>query len=179
MAWLLSLILWYGISSLFIRAKETKLESVLYRTSCPCVINAAENSPELEEIKRINLEYQVKAKSYCNSPYFLMGFLIFYHYSMLFFFPGWDRASYFWKSLWRKRRLCCCPSTLFTELLHTSYWSKLQTYACIQTSFIMKCAHVKSLIFPPGGWSWLEFLLCGLFPHQWASSCWDGHCPVE
>ncbi|KAM9339222.1 phospholipase B1, membrane-associated-like [Symphorus nematophorus] len=34
--------------------------SLLQRTSCPCVINPAENSPELEEIKRINLEYQVE-----------------------------------------------------------------------------------------------------------------------
>ncbi|XP_044026390.1 phospholipase B1, membrane-associated-like [Siniperca chuatsi] len=32
----------------------------LQRTSCPCVINPAENSPELEEMKRINHEYQAE-----------------------------------------------------------------------------------------------------------------------
>uniref|UniRef100_A0A672J0Y6 Phospholipase B1, membrane-associated n=1 Tax=Salarias fasciatus TaxID=181472 RepID=A0A672J0Y6_SALFA len=31
-----------------------------YRSSCPCVINPSENSPEFEEIKRINYKYQVK-----------------------------------------------------------------------------------------------------------------------
>ncbi|XP_076613028.1 phospholipase B1, membrane-associated-like [Chaetodon auriga] len=35
---------------------------LLQKTSCPCVINPAENSPELEEIKRINLEYQVEVQ---------------------------------------------------------------------------------------------------------------------
>ena len=40
--------------------------NVSHRTSCPCVINPAEKSPELEEIKRINREYQVKAKSSFN-----------------------------------------------------------------------------------------------------------------
>ncbi|XP_070705362.1 phospholipase B1, membrane-associated-like [Pempheris klunzingeri] len=34
--------------------------SLLQRTRCPCVINPAENSPELEEIKRINHEYQAE-----------------------------------------------------------------------------------------------------------------------
>nr|XP_020459703.1 phospholipase B1, membrane-associated-like [Monopterus albus]XP_020459704.1 phospholipase B1, membrane-associated-like [Monopterus albus] len=34
--------------------------SLLQRNSCPCVINPDENSPELEEIKRINHEYQVE-----------------------------------------------------------------------------------------------------------------------
>jgi len=34
--------------------------SLLQRTSCPCVINPDENSPELEEIKRINHEYQAE-----------------------------------------------------------------------------------------------------------------------
>uniref|UniRef100_A0A3Q3WYE9 Uncharacterized protein n=1 Tax=Mola mola TaxID=94237 RepID=A0A3Q3WYE9_MOLML len=42
---------------------ETELESALYRVSCPCVINAAENSPELEEIKRINHEYQAEIQN--------------------------------------------------------------------------------------------------------------------
>ncbi|KAF1376794.1 hypothetical protein PFLUV_G00215140 [Perca fluviatilis] len=34
--------------------------SLLQRTSCPCVINPAVNSPELEEIKQINREYQAE-----------------------------------------------------------------------------------------------------------------------
>ncbi|KAL7388712.1 hypothetical protein ABVT39_019459 [Epinephelus coioides] len=34
--------------------------SLLQRTNCPCVVNPAENSPELEEIKRINREYQAE-----------------------------------------------------------------------------------------------------------------------
>ncbi|KAM6915452.1 phospholipase B1, membrane-associated-like [Xenentodon cancila] len=34
--------------------------SLLPRINCPCVVNAAENSPELEEIKRINHEYQAE-----------------------------------------------------------------------------------------------------------------------
>lgn len=38
---------------------KIKLDFVICRTSCPCVVNAAENSPELEEIKRVNHEYQV------------------------------------------------------------------------------------------------------------------------
>ncbi|KAM7367703.1 hypothetical protein PAMP_013986 [Pampus punctatissimus] len=33
---------------------------LLQRTNCPCVINPAENSPEFEEIKRINREYQAE-----------------------------------------------------------------------------------------------------------------------
>ena len=43
---------------------ETELESALYRVSCPCVINPSENSPELEAIKRINHEYQVRERSF-------------------------------------------------------------------------------------------------------------------
>lgn len=34
--------------------------SLLQRTNCPCVVNPAENSPELEEIKRVNREYQAE-----------------------------------------------------------------------------------------------------------------------
>ncbi|XP_028460437.1 phospholipase B1, membrane-associated [Perca flavescens] len=34
--------------------------SLLQRTSCPCVINPAVNSPELEKIKQINREYQAE-----------------------------------------------------------------------------------------------------------------------
>ncbi|XP_037304876.2 phospholipase B1, membrane-associated-like [Pungitius pungitius] len=34
--------------------------SLLQRNHCPCVINPAENSPELQEIKRINREYQAE-----------------------------------------------------------------------------------------------------------------------
>ncbi|XP_034384064.1 phospholipase B1, membrane-associated-like [Cyclopterus lumpus] len=34
--------------------------SLLQRTSCPCVINPAENSPEFQEIKQINREYQAE-----------------------------------------------------------------------------------------------------------------------
>ncbi|XP_040919608.1 phospholipase B1, membrane-associated-like [Toxotes jaculatrix] len=34
--------------------------SLLQRTSCPCVINPLENSPELEEIKQINHKYQAE-----------------------------------------------------------------------------------------------------------------------
>lgn len=33
--------------------------------------------------------------------------------------------------------------------------------------------------FSPGGWARYKFLLCRLFPHQWASTCWDGHWSVE
>ncbi|XP_056261546.1 phospholipase B1, membrane-associated-like [Seriola aureovittata] len=40
--------------------KNTLGCTLLQRTSCPCVINPSENSPELEEIKRINLEYQAE-----------------------------------------------------------------------------------------------------------------------
>ncbi|KAG7239707.1 hypothetical protein INR49_028643 [Caranx melampygus] len=40
--------------------KNTLGCSLLPRTSCPCVINPSENSPELEEIKRVNLEYQAE-----------------------------------------------------------------------------------------------------------------------
>lgn len=39
---------------------KVKFDFVLCRTSCPCVINADENSPELQEIKRVNHEYQVE-----------------------------------------------------------------------------------------------------------------------
>ncbi|XP_075940811.1 phospholipase B1, membrane-associated-like [Anarhichas minor] len=34
--------------------------SLLQRTSCPCVINPVENSPEFQEMKRINREYQAE-----------------------------------------------------------------------------------------------------------------------
>ncbi|XP_056284895.1 phospholipase B1, membrane-associated-like [Pseudoliparis swirei] len=34
--------------------------SLLQRTRCPCVINPSENSPELQEIKQINREYQAE-----------------------------------------------------------------------------------------------------------------------
>ncbi|XP_061843241.2 phospholipase B1, membrane-associated-like [Nerophis lumbriciformis] len=40
--------------------KNTLGCSLLQRISCPCVINPTENSPELEEIKRINHEYQAE-----------------------------------------------------------------------------------------------------------------------
>ncbi|XP_061609687.1 phospholipase B1, membrane-associated-like isoform X1 [Phyllopteryx taeniolatus] len=40
--------------------KNTLGCSLLQRTSCPCVINPTENSPEIEEVKRINLEYQAE-----------------------------------------------------------------------------------------------------------------------
>ncbi|KAK2856051.1 hypothetical protein Q5P01_004786 [Channa striata] len=40
--------------------KNTLACSLLQRNSCPCVINPSENSPELEEIKRINREYQAE-----------------------------------------------------------------------------------------------------------------------
>ncbi|XP_042359876.1 phospholipase B1, membrane-associated-like [Plectropomus leopardus] len=40
--------------------KNTLGCSLLQRTSCPCVINPAENSPEIEEIKRINRDYQAE-----------------------------------------------------------------------------------------------------------------------
>lgn len=101
------------------------MEICFCRNSCPCVINPSENSPELEEIKRINREYQVKAfliihfyerGSLCHFPYF---------YNLLLFSSGWGPLSYFWRSLWRKRRLRCCTSTLFTQFLYPSYWSKL------------------------------------------------------
>ncbi|XP_028253684.1 phospholipase B1, membrane-associated-like [Parambassis ranga] len=36
--------------------------SLLQRSSCPCVINPSENSPELEEIKRINHKYQAEIR---------------------------------------------------------------------------------------------------------------------
>ncbi|KAK7906633.1 hypothetical protein WMY93_015245 [Mugilogobius chulae] len=34
--------------------------SLLQRTQCPCVVNPSTNSPEIEEIKRINREYQAE-----------------------------------------------------------------------------------------------------------------------
>uniref|UniRef100_A0A672J0E4 Phospholipase B1, membrane-associated n=1 Tax=Salarias fasciatus TaxID=181472 RepID=A0A672J0E4_SALFA len=34
-----------------------------YRSSCPCVINPSENSPEFEEIKRINYKYQAEIQN--------------------------------------------------------------------------------------------------------------------
>ncbi|XP_029352949.1 phospholipase B1, membrane-associated-like [Echeneis naucrates] len=40
--------------------KNTLTCSLLQRTECPCVFNPSENSPELEELKRINLEYQAE-----------------------------------------------------------------------------------------------------------------------
>ncbi|XP_029984660.1 phospholipase B1, membrane-associated-like isoform X2 [Sphaeramia orbicularis] len=40
--------------------KNTLGCSLLQRTNCPCVINPLENSPEFEEIKRINREYQTE-----------------------------------------------------------------------------------------------------------------------
>ncbi|XP_054617588.1 phospholipase B1, membrane-associated-like isoform X1 [Dunckerocampus dactyliophorus] len=40
--------------------KKTLGCSLLQRISCPCVINPTENSPELEEMKRINHEYQAE-----------------------------------------------------------------------------------------------------------------------
>ncbi|XP_026197625.1 phospholipase B1, membrane-associated-like [Anabas testudineus] len=40
--------------------RNTLACSLLQRNSCPCVINPSGNSPELEEIKRINLEYQAE-----------------------------------------------------------------------------------------------------------------------
>ncbi|KAF0023736.1 hypothetical protein F2P81_024366 [Scophthalmus maximus] len=42
--------------------KNTLGCSLLQRISCPCVINPSENSPEIEEMKRINLQYQVEMK---------------------------------------------------------------------------------------------------------------------
>nr|XP_061806761.1 phospholipase B1, membrane-associated-like [Nerophis lumbriciformis] len=40
--------------------KNTLGCSLLQRTSCPCVINPTENSPEIEDIKQINLGYQTE-----------------------------------------------------------------------------------------------------------------------
>ncbi|XP_068505439.1 phospholipase B1, membrane-associated-like [Syngnathus scovelli] len=40
--------------------KNTLGCSLLQRTICPCVINPTENSPEIKEIKQINLEYQAE-----------------------------------------------------------------------------------------------------------------------
>ncbi|XP_013875458.1 phospholipase B1, membrane-associated isoform X2 [Austrofundulus limnaeus] len=40
--------------------KNTLSCSLLQRTSCPCVISPAENSPEFEEIKQINHKYQAE-----------------------------------------------------------------------------------------------------------------------
>ncbi|XP_051908474.1 phospholipase B1, membrane-associated-like isoform X2 [Hippocampus zosterae] len=40
--------------------KNTLGCSLLQRTSCPCIINPTENSPEMEEMKLINLEYQAE-----------------------------------------------------------------------------------------------------------------------
>ncbi|XP_077444053.1 phospholipase B1, membrane-associated-like [Stigmatopora argus] len=40
--------------------KDTLGCSLLQRTSCPCVINPTENSPEIENIKQINLDYQTE-----------------------------------------------------------------------------------------------------------------------
>ncbi|XP_053192692.1 phospholipase B1, membrane-associated-like [Scomber japonicus] len=43
------------------RVKKNSLScSLMQRGSCPCVINPSENSPEFEEIKRINREYQAE-----------------------------------------------------------------------------------------------------------------------
>uniref|UniRef100_UPI0037E86F51 phospholipase B1, membrane-associated-like n=1 Tax=Semicossyphus pulcher TaxID=241346 RepID=UPI0037E86F51 len=50
----------FQIETLKTVKKNTLSCSLLQRTSCPCVINPAENSPELEEIKRINHEYQAE-----------------------------------------------------------------------------------------------------------------------
>ncbi|KAL3052292.1 hypothetical protein OYC64_004942 [Pagothenia borchgrevinki] len=44
--------------------------SLLQRTSCPCVINPSENSPELEEIKRINRDYQAEIQHLISGDHF-------------------------------------------------------------------------------------------------------------
>ncbi|KAK5852759.1 hypothetical protein PBY51_006602 [Eleginops maclovinus] len=44
--------------------------SLLQRTSCPCVINPSENSPELEEIKRVNREYQAEIQHLISGDHF-------------------------------------------------------------------------------------------------------------
>ncbi|XP_077409549.1 phospholipase B1, membrane-associated-like [Vanacampus margaritifer] len=43
--------------------KNTLGCSLLQRTSCPCVINPTEYSPEIEEMKQINLEYQTEIRN--------------------------------------------------------------------------------------------------------------------
>ncbi|XP_077366323.1 phospholipase B1, membrane-associated-like [Festucalex cinctus] len=40
--------------------KNTLGCSLLQRTSCPCIINPTANSPEIEKMKQINLEYQIE-----------------------------------------------------------------------------------------------------------------------
>ncbi|XP_074541526.1 phospholipase B1, membrane-associated-like [Halichoeres trimaculatus] len=50
----------FQIETLKTVQKNTLACSLLQRTSCPCVINPQENSPEIEEMKRINHEYQVE-----------------------------------------------------------------------------------------------------------------------
>lgn len=54
---------------------------VVFRMNCPCVINAAENSPELDEIKQINLQYQVGF----SFLFLFLDFLTFKHFKIYFF----------------------------------------------------------------------------------------------
>ncbi|KAI9543892.1 hypothetical protein NQZ68_004940 [Dissostichus eleginoides] len=44
--------------------------SLLQRTSCPCVINPSENSPELQEMKRINRKYQAEIQHLISGDHF-------------------------------------------------------------------------------------------------------------
>ncbi|XP_072301570.1 phospholipase B1, membrane-associated-like isoform X2 [Eucyclogobius newberryi] len=44
--------------------------SLLQRTQCPCVVNPSTNSPEIEEIKRINREYQAELEFLLSSDRF-------------------------------------------------------------------------------------------------------------
>lgn len=32
----------------------------VFRETCPCVLLAKENSPEIQELRRVNMEYQVR-----------------------------------------------------------------------------------------------------------------------
>ncbi|XP_041660847.1 phospholipase B1, membrane-associated-like [Cheilinus undulatus] len=50
----------FQIETLKTVKKNTLGCSLLQRTSCPCVINPAENSPEVQVIRRINHEYQAE-----------------------------------------------------------------------------------------------------------------------
>ncbi|XP_034555910.1 phospholipase B1, membrane-associated-like [Notolabrus celidotus] len=52
----------FQIETLKTVKKNTIGCSLLQRTSCPCVINPVDNSPEVEEIKRINHEYQAEVQ---------------------------------------------------------------------------------------------------------------------
>ena len=60
--------------------------TAFFRISCPCVINPTEKSPEFEEIKRINHQYQVTANRFWINLSSIISFVFFLSWKEFFLY---------------------------------------------------------------------------------------------